>query len=146
LLSEFKKAIEARALDTLWTSRKKGILRPKPEEIVQGALAMFARGVLGNDGLVLREIASGVGFVDVGIAFGKTLHLVELKILKGQLTGPNQLAAYMRTEQRREGWLLLIDVRKTRSAQNKTPETIDTPDGVIRVVIVDANPHAPHSL
>jgi hypothetical protein len=52
----------------------------------------------------------------------------------------------MCTEQRREGWLLLIDVRKTRSAQSKTPETIDTPDGVIRVVIVDANPQAPHSL
>jgi hypothetical protein len=107
---------------------------------------MFARGVLGNDGLVMREIVSGIGFVDVGITFGKTLHLVELKILKGKLTGPNQLAAYMRTEQRREGWLLLIDVRKTRSVKNTIPETIYTPEGVIRVVTVDANPAAPHSL
>jgi len=87
------------------------------------------------------------GLADIDqYAVRKTLHLVELKILKGKLTGPNQLAAYMRTEQRREGWLLLIDVRKTRSAKNKIPETIDTPEGVIRVVTVDANPAAPHSL
>lgn len=119
-------------------------MRPKPEKLVQSALAMFARGVLGNDGLVLREIASGIGFVDVGISFGKTLHLVELKILKGKLSGVNQLAAYMRTEQRREGWLLLIDVRKKRSAT--IPETIDTPNGVIKVVTVDANPAAPYSM
>lgn len=111
---------------------------------MQGALAMFARGVLGKQGVVLREIVSGIGFVDVGILFGQTLHLVELKILKGQLTGPNQLAAYMRTEQRREGWLLLIDVRKKRTG--KIPETIDTPSGVIRVVTVDADPAAPHTM
>jgi hypothetical protein len=121
-------------------------LRAKPEKLVQGLLAMFARGVLGNDGLVLREMVSGIGFVDIGISFGQTLHLVELKILKGKLTGPNQLAAYMNTEQRREGWLLLIDVRKTRSAKNKIPETIDTSAGVVKVVIVDANPSAPYSL
>lgn len=40
---------------------------------------MFARGVLGKKDVMLREIASGIGFVDVGILFGQTLHLVELR-------------------------------------------------------------------
>jgi len=111
LLAEFKKAVEARAVDAFWISRTKHRLRLKPEKIAQTLLAIFAKGALGRQGLVLREFASGIGFVDVGIAFASVLHLIELKILKGQLTGANQLAAYMRTEGRNEGWLVLIDTR-----------------------------------
>src|SRR2546425_5223688 len=67
LLSEFKRAVEARAVDAFWKSRKKHRLRSRPEKIAQGLLAVFAKGVVGIDGLVLREIASGIGFVDVGV-------------------------------------------------------------------------------
>jgi len=143
LLSEFKVAVEARAVDAFWDSRTNQRLRSKPEKIAQGLLAVFARGVLGSDGLVLREIASGIGFVDVGISFGRVLHLIELKLLSAQLTGPNQLASYMRTEQRNEGWLLLIDVRRTGNS-HAIPAIINTAAGQIKTVTVSANPIAPH--
>jgi hypothetical protein len=143
LLLEFKVAVESRGLDAFWDSRTKHRLRLKPEKIAQALLAIFAKGVLGSDGFVLREIASGIGFVDVGISFGKVLHLIELKILKAQLTGANQLATYMRTERRRKGWLLLIDVRQAGSSK-VVPATISTAAGQIRTLTVDANPPAPH--
>jgi len=144
LLSEFKRAVEARAVDAFWGSRKKHRLRPRPEKIAQGLLAVFAKGVVGSEGIVLREIASGIGFVDVGVSFGGVLHLIELKILKGQLTGANQLATYMRTEGRGEGWLVLIDVRRDRD-QDGLPGRIDTKAGLIRTLLVNANPAAPHA-
>ena len=76
VLSEFKRAIEARAVDAFWHSRKKHLMRSRPEKIAQALLAVFAKGVVGKNGVVLREIASGIGFVDVGVSFGGTLHLV----------------------------------------------------------------------
>ena len=143
LLSEFKRAVEARAVDAFWDSRRKHHPRPRPEKIAQGLLAVFAKGVIGNDGLVLREIASGIGFVDVGVSFGGVLHLVELKILKGRLTGANQLATYMRTEGRGEGWLVLIDVRKGRNLDT-VPARLDTSAGPIRTLLLNVNPAPPH--
>ncbi len=143
LLSEFKRAVEARAIDAFWDSRKKHRLRPRPEKIAQGLLAVFAKGVVGNDGLVLREIASGIGFVDVGVSFGRVLHLIELKILKGRLTGAHQLATYMQTEGRGEGWLVLIDVRQHRNL-DAVAARLDTSAGPIRTLLVDVNPAAPH--
>jgi hypothetical protein len=118
-------------------------LRPKPEKIAQALLAVFAKGVLGGDGLVLREVGSGIGFVDIGILFGRVLHLVELKVLKTQLSGAGQLATYMRTEGRKEGWLLLIDVRQT-GRMAAIPTTVTTPAGQIRIVRVNANPPQPY--
>ena len=143
LLSEFKRAVEARAVDIFWDSRKKHRLRSRAEKIAQGLLAVFAKGVIGSDGLVLREIASGIGFVDVGVSFGGVLHLIELKILKGRLTGANQLATYMRTEGRGRGWLVLIHARRNREP-DALPVRIDTPAGPIKTIIVDVNPDAPH--
>jgi len=142
LLAEFALAVEARGLDAFWTSRKNGVLRAKPEKIAQALLAVFAKGVLGNDGLVLREVGSGIGFVDIGISFGRILHLVELKVLKTHLTGAGQLGTYMRTERRKEGWLLLIDVRQARRA-SATPRALTTSSGRIRIVRVNANPPPP---
>jgi hypothetical protein len=144
LLSEFKRAVEARAVDAFWDSREKHRLRSRPEKIAQGLLAVFAKGVIGSDGLVLREIASGIGFVDVGVSFSGVLHLIELKILKGQLTGTNQLATYMRTEGRSKGWLVFIDARRKRHPDT-VPFRIDTAAGPIRTVVIDANPTPPHT-
>lgn len=142
LLSEFKKAVESRAVDAFWDSRRKGRLRSRPEKIAQGLLAVFARGVVGKGGLVLREVASGIGFVDVGVSFGGVLHLIELKILKGQLIGANQLASYMRAESRGEGWLVLIDVRQDQK-QDEVPPRIRTSVGSIRTLRIDVNPVVP---
>lgn len=144
LLSEFKRAVEARAVDAFWDSRRKRRLRSKAEKIAQGLLAVFAKGVVGSHGLVLREMASGIGFVDVGVSFGGVLHLIELKVLKGQLTGANQLAAYMKTEGRGEGWLVLIDVRQDPNP-DAVPTRIDTSAGPIKTLRVGVNPAAPHA-
>lgn len=106
-------------------------------------MAVFAKGVLSGDGLVLREVGSGIGFVDIGILFGRVLHLVELKVLKTKLSGIGQLARYMRNERRDEGWLLLIDVRQM-GRMTPTPTTVTTTAGRIRIVRVNANPPPPH--
>lgn len=144
VLSEFKKAVEARAVDVFWDSRKRRLMRSRPEKIAQALLALFAKGVVGNDGVVLREIASGIGFVDVGVSFGGTLHLIELKILRTQLTGANQLATYMRTEGRDRGWLVLIDARRNHH-RDTIPGRIDIVAGLIRTVVVDVNPAVPNA-
>ena len=142
LLLEFKRAVEARGVDVFWESRTKHRLRPRPEQVAQTLLAMFAKGVLGDDGLVLKEIASGIGFVDIGVVFSGVLHLIELKVLKGQLTGEIQLAAYMRTEGRNRGWLVLIDSRR-RPAAAVVPTRIKTSAGLITTLMVDVNPPVP---
>jgi len=142
LLNAFKLAVEARAIDTFWRSRRQNQLRSKPETIAQALLSVFAKGVVGSRGLVRRELASGIGFVDVEIAFGRTPHLIEVKILKGKVTGDQQLATYMRTENRQEGWLLLID---TRSVDKKSavPDKLNVRAGTIRVLAIDINPALP---
>ncbi len=146
LLRLFKHATESRAVDTLWNSRSTGRLRPRPEKVAQGMLSLFAIGVLLNGrGNVLRELVSGVGFVDVVVMFGSVPHLVELKVIRGAFTGVAQLAAYMATEGRREGWLVLFDARPSNK-RSALSEKIDVPAGTIRVVVVDINPIPPSRL
>ncbi len=143
LLSEFKKAVEARAIDTFWVARRRNRLRSKPEKIAQGLLAVFAKAVVGNDGIVIREVASGIGFVDVAVSFGGPLHLIELKILKGRVVGASQLATYMSTEGRPIGWLVLVDVR-LNSDGGALPAKINVPEGLIKILRIYVNPRAPH--
>lgn len=47
LLSEFKRAVESRAVDAFWDSRRRNVLRRRPEKIAQALLAVFAKGALG---------------------------------------------------------------------------------------------------
>lgn len=145
LVAEFKKAVEARAIDAFWVSRKNNRLRARPEKIAQALLAVFAKAVVANKGMVIRELASGVGFVDVGVAFGGVMHLIELKILKGPMTGAGQLSAYMKTEGRPTGWLLLIDARKVLK-RTATPSRIKAGNRTIRILRVDVNPPPPNTL
>lgn len=145
LLTEFKYAVEARAVDSFWKSRKKEQLKPRYEEIAGALFAVFAYGVLGGKGLILKEIKSGIGFVDISVVFTSVLHLVELKVLTGTFTGPEQLEQYMKTERRREGSLLVMDAVKPNDKQ-ALPKTIPTPSGIIKVYPVDINPVVPSSL
>ena len=91
---------------------------------------------------MLCEIPSGIGFVDVEIKLANVLHLVELKVMTRALKGTRQLQTYMKTERRREGWLVLFDARPPRR-KDAVPPQIPTPDGIIRVVVVDINPLPP---
>lgn len=129
-------------MDAFWKSRRQNRLMPGPEKIGQALLAVFAKGVIGPNGLVVREMASGIGFVDVGLSFGGVLHLVELKIMKSAVVGANQLSLYMRTEGRREGWLLLLDVRRT---QDPVPQSFTSSTGAVRTVVINLNPPVPHA-
>jgi hypothetical protein len=147
ILQAFKHGIEARAIDAMWESREKGRLRPRPENLGGGLLAAFIVGTLSNrKGHFLREIASGIGFVDVAIILGTALHLVELKVLQhGSYTGVSQLSQYMRTEGRRQGWLVVFDARRS-DKQEALPPKVDTHDGTVRILTININPVAPSKL
>ena len=145
LLREFTAAVEARAVDSFWISRKTGSLQHRPEKIAQALFAVFARGALHGKGIVLREISSGIGFVDVGVLFSATLHLLEFRVLRAGFSGPAQLSYYMKMEQRRRADLLVIDARPP-STKNPLPATVDVACGEVSVWQIDVNPSPPSGL
>jgi hypothetical protein len=146
LLNEFCDATEARAIDAFWISRKQGTLQHRPEKIAQGLFTLFAKGTLINrSGIVLREFQSGIGFVDVGIIFSSTLHLVEIKVITDDFTGLGQLEQYMKTEKRQEGSLLIFIAQKPDEKKD-LPVRMNTSAGVVKIYRVDINPFPPSSL
>lgn len=143
ILAQFKSDVEARAVDVFWQSRAKLKLMPKPETIGQALIAIFMRGVLNGKGLVFREVGSGIGFVDIVVFLSTTPHLIELKILKGKMTGASQLQDYMRTENRNTGWLVLFDARSNKSRAGVIPNKITVSEGTISVLVIEINPVPP---
>lgn len=105
---------------------------------------MFASAKLEGRGIAVREPVVGIGFVDVLVIFSsRILHVVELKMLKGHaVPGPSQLAAYMNHKNRKEGWLVLFDARKS-NRKGPVPQIIKGRQGVIRTVVIDVNPVPP---
>lgn len=145
ILDEFCSAIEARATDGFWLSRRRGELRSHPEKIAQDHLVLFVKGVLREGGIVFSEFSSGTGYVDVGILISKSLHLVELKVLsKGKFKGPAQLAAYMRHEKRVVGTLIVFDARKKKDSI--VPKKLVVPEGTVNIRVLDLNPISPSRL
>lgn len=142
ILDEFRKAVEARAVDVFWESRKRGKLHRRPEKIAQGLFAVFAKAMIRDKGNIIREMLSGIGFVDVGVLISKGMHLVELKMLTGVFVGPDQLAHYMALEGRQRGHLIVIDARRPGKKAD-LPSTIRVPPGIVNVCLVDINPVAP---
>lgn len=146
LLGAFKRGVESRGVDSFWVSRKKGKLQSRPEQIGQSLLALYAKGVLEErGGLVLREFASGIGYIDMGIAFASTLHLLELKVLTTSgLIGVAQLGRYMHNEGRGEGWLVVFDARTPRQREaGGSVERVELPEGLVHVICIDINPLPP---
>ncbi len=143
VLAQFKSDVEARAVDAFWQSRMKLKLMPKPETIGQALIALFIKGVLDGKGLVFREVGSGIGFVDIVVFLSATPHLIELKMLKGKMTGASQLQDYMRQENRNTGWLVLFDARAHKSRKETIPSRISVPEGTISVLVVEINPVPP---
>lgn len=145
VLDRFKCAVESRAVNSFWVSRRGGQLRPKPETIGQALLAVFAKGVLAESGLVWREVSSGVGFVDVVVVLSRVPHLIELKMMKSRYDGAEQLGEYMKKEGRRVGWLILFDARPPRR-KSDIPGMVLVSSGVIRNMTVEINPVPPSRL
>lgn len=142
LLVAFKDAVESKGIDAFWVSRVKGKLQPGPEKIAQALLGVGAKMLVGENGVVRRELMSGIGFVDVEIQLGNVPHLIELKMLSGKLTGDEQLSTYMKQEGRENGWLVLIDVRKPTSKLS-LPAKLKVSAGTIHVLVIDINPVPP---
>ena len=107
-------------------------------------LGLFGYAKLAARGSLIREAASGTGFVDVLLTFSSgLLHVVELKILKGKdIVGPAQLATYMKHKRRNEGWLVLFDARST-DGRCSVPSKFMRTSGTIRTILIDINPVAP---
>jgi hypothetical protein len=144
ILLEYQKAVESRAIDAFWVSRVAGKLRVRPESIAQSLLALGFRMLFAQtkSGLVLREFGSGAGFVDIGVVISRILHIVELKVLTKKFQGAAQLEQYMKSEARKEGWLIVIDARADAS-KTVIPPIIRCKMGTIRTIVVDINPTAP---
>jgi hypothetical protein len=145
LLEVFRRSVEARGIDGFWQSRVKGILHTRPEKIAQAFFGSFIYGVLDGRGVAIRELFSGIGFVDTAVIFSAIPHLVELKILNNGLTGTQQLQQYMQTEGRNEGHLLVFDARP-QDHKTRLENEIETSAGKIHVHIIDINPPPPSSL
>lgn len=147
LLTSFCIGIESKGIDQFWISRKKNILQSRPEKIGQANLSIFTLGIFidREDCHVFREFGSGIGFVDVGIMFSSTLHIIEIKILTDNLNGFSQLEQYMKNENRKEGTLLIFDARPTNK---KIPiqKTLKRKSGKINTFLIDINPTPPSSL
>jgi hypothetical protein len=146
-LEEFKSTVEAHGVNSFWESRSEAKLRSRAEKIGQEMLGVFASAKLRDHGAAIREPVVGTGFVDFLVTFSSGLvHVVELKMLKDPgVTGLAQLAAYMKHNNRKEGWLVLFDVRKGNKRQSVAP-TMKQKNGTIRTVVIDLNPTAPSKL
>jgi len=149
LIREFRKAIELNGVQEFWESRRKQQLRQRPESLAQVALSIFLHApVKARNGLVLREVGSGTGYVDVLAMFGRSrLYMVELKILRSsRIGGFRQLARYLELHSLAEGWLLLFDTRpwRRRTLVSDHDRIID--GKVVNVVVIDINPPPPSSL
>jgi hypothetical protein len=92
----------------------------------------------------MREVASGIGFVDVLVTFSSGLvHVIEMKILRKQdVPGPAQVQTYMNHRRRREGWLLFFDARRS-NAKRPVPTVFKRSTGTIRTIVIDINPIQP---
>ena len=142
IINEFCGATEARAIDAFWVSRKRGKLRDRPEKIAQSLLAIFIKGVLRDSGIILREFLSGIGFVDIGVVISTTLHLIEIKIVSNDFSGPSQLNEYMKTEGRTKGNLVLFDPLPNGN-KIEVPDKIEVESGIIYTYVVNINPIIP---
>jgi hypothetical protein len=143
-LEEFKNTIEAEAVNSFWDSRAKGKLKKRPEKLGQELFGVFARTRLAQRGSAMREVASGIGFVDVLVTFSSGLvHVIELKMLKRKdIPGPAQLRTYMNHKRRQEGWLVFLDARNPK-LKNPVPKKIKSGSGTIRTVLIEINPIPP---
>ena len=71
--------------------------------------------------LILREMATGRGRVDIGILYAGRKYLVELKLAGHGSSdqGLKQTAGYMDTEGVKEAWLVVFDRAPGRSWDEK---------------------------
>ncbi|MDR1110022.1 MAG: hypothetical protein LBP92_04825 [Deltaproteobacteria bacterium] len=88
---------------------------------------------------LVKEFASGTGFVDVCACYGRQRYPMELKMKSKGYSRPasmRQLLAYMDRWQAREGWLVVFDRDSKKPWSRKiTWETETLPDDAIIHVV-----------
>ena len=143
IFDKFKSAVESRTINAFWKSRKKNILNPNPEKIAQSLFSMFVLGSLGDRGYLLREIFSGIGYIDFGIIISKKMHLVEMKVVK-KLTdiGVSQLKIYMDSENQKKGYLILINSGEIINLNNSSIQNFGDGKKIYKKII-NINPEIP---
>lgn len=142
ILNRFVASIEADSIETFWLSRPNFKLRKNPEEIGQNLLYQFIKGELKGSGILIREKPSGIGFIDIVVRLSSVNHLIEVKVVIDKFIGAEQLNDYMKTENRKIGYLLFFD---SRSPEEKTDidYEISVTMGKIKSFVIDINPTPP---
>jgi hypothetical protein len=134
-------------VEAFWVSRKQQELRPKPEQIAQLSLLMFLdEPIRDRSGFTLKEVHTGIGYVDVMAVFGRSKrYIVELKIRTGpRFNGSAQLKSYLASHRLTHGWLVLFDSRT--GPKELAGETLVVDGRTIDVVSVDINPVPPSTI
>lgn len=142
LLERFCGFAKSRLISSFWISRKKGNLAPKAEIIAQGHLSSFLAGHFKETAFIDRELASGIGYVDISVTYNNIRHLLELKVIRqGEVFGIGQLYQYMQTEAVKDGYLIVFDARKLKG--ERIPKNKKISDQIIKVWAVNINPSLP---
>ena len=94
-------------------------------------LMAFLQRIVNGGGRIEREYGLGRGALDLLVEFGGERHAIELKLRRherSEAKGLIQLKRYLDHLGLQEGWLVLFDLRKTVSWEDKLfirDETID---------------------
>src|SRR5262249_8659146 len=101
-------------------------------------LMAFLQRIVNGGGDIVREYALGRGALDIMISWKAQRHAIEVKLRRDTRTegdALDQLAGYLDHAGLGEGWLVLFDLRKERSWEDKlTLRDVVHEDKTIHVV------------
>jgi len=113
------------AFRTWWRANADALLKQAPnypEVVPHLALCAFLQRVVNGGGRVHREFAAGRGAMDLLVEFGAERFGVEIKRVRDHdgletiiAEGVEQLVGYLDTLDLKVGWLVVFDVRKDRT-------------------------------
>jgi hypothetical protein len=101
-------------------------------------LMAFLQRVVNGGGQIIREMAAGVGRLDICVAYENHKYPIELKLWRSEKTltdGLEQTARYMDVYGCTEGWLLLFDRRPDAKWDDKIYMRKETPNGKTITVV-----------
>jgi hypothetical protein len=85
-------------------------------------LQAFLQRVINGGGVLIREMTAGKGRLDLGIVYEGKTYPIEIKLWKGASyyqEGLSQTACYIDILGSKEGWLVILDQRKSKSWKEK---------------------------
>jgi len=85
-------------------------------------LQAFLQRVINGGGEIIRDMVAGTGRLDIGIVYENRTYPIEIKLWKGAAyyqEGLTQTARYCDVYGSKEGWLVILDQRKSKSWKEK---------------------------